>query len=120
MFRRELCKTLENRLKEPRRFIQVLAGPRQVGKTTAVRQVLEGLNMPSHYASADDPSVQSVSGIEQQWDIGRLLTKTEGRVTDAVLVLDEIQKIPGWADLVKLNWDRDSAAGLPLKVVILG
>ncbi len=120
MFRRELCKTLENRLKEPRRFIQVLAGPRQVGKTTAVRQVLEGLNMPSHYASADDPSVQSASGIEQQWDIGRLLTKTEGRVTDAVLVLDEIQKIPGWADLVKLLWDRDSAAGLPLKVVILG
>jgi hypothetical protein len=120
MYSRSLCKTLEDRLKEPRRFIQVIAGPRQVGKTTAVRQVLDVLNIPNHYVSADDPQVQSVAGIEQQWDIGRLRTKGEGGSTGAVLVLDEIQKIPKWSDLVKLNWDLDSAAGIPLKVVILG
>ena len=38
-------------------FLQVLAGPRQVGKTTVVRQVMAASKMPAHYASADEPSV---------------------------------------------------------------
>ncbi len=120
MYQRTLYRTLTERLREPRRFIQVLAGPRQVGKTTTVRQVLENLNIPFHYASADEPLLHGRTWIEQQWEIGRLRTKTAGGKTEAILVLDEIQKIPSWSDLVKLHWDKDGADGTPLKVVLLG
>ena len=34
MYERDVLPKLAARLAEPRRFIQVLAGPRQVGKTT--------------------------------------------------------------------------------------
>lgn len=120
MYQRTLCRTLAERLREPRRFIQVLAGPRQVGKTTTVRQVLETLEIPFHYASADEPLLHGRTWIEQQWEIGRLRTKAAEGKTEAILVLDEIQKIPHWSDLVKLHWDEDSAGGIPLKVVLLG
>lgn len=106
------------RLKEPRRFLQVLAGPRQVGKTTMARQVLEGLDLPSHYATADEPTLRDRAWLDQQWDLGRLKAKENKK--GAVLVLDEIQKIPDWSAAVKLLWDADTQAKCPLKVVVLG
>lgn len=115
-FKRNLTKKLLTRLKEPRRFIQVIAGPRQVGKTTSVLQVLEDLRMPHHYASADAPTLQTRVWIEQQWEIGRL--KADGK--GAVLVIDEIQKVPGWSDTVKSLWDADTRHKRPLHVVLLG
>lgn len=119
MFERPIGGTLLKRLQERRRFIQVLAGPRQVGKTTLARQVLEKVGVPHRYASADDPGLRDRAWIEQQWDTARLETKASPR-TGAVLVLDEIQKIPGWSDIVKRLWDEDTAARLPLKVAVLG
>jgi len=107
------------RLHEPRRFIQVLAGARQTGKTTTARQALEAVSLPSHYASADEPALRDRVWLEQQWDLGRLRAK---RAADgeALLVLDEIQKITGWSEVVKRLWDEDTAAGVGLKVVLLG
>lgn len=96
--------------------MQVLAGPRQVGKTTLILQVLEGLNFSNHYASADEPTLKDSSWLQQQWEIGRLRAK-EGQ---ALLVLDEIQKVQKWPDLIKTLWDQDTASRLPLKVVLLG
>jgi predicted AAA+ superfamily ATPase len=120
MYRRPMFQTLLARLQERRRFLQVLAGPRQAGKTTLVQQVREASSLPSHYASADAPSLQSPTWLEQQWDVARLLVR-EGRGRDgAVLVLDEVQKVPGWSEVVKRSWDADTAARLPLKVVLLG
>jgi len=109
---------LSRRLREPRRFLQVLAGARQTGKTTLVRQVLRGFPGRSHYASADDPMLKDSDWLEQQWQAGRLLADS-GELT-AVLVLDEIQKISGWSEMVKRLWDADTAAGRHLQVVILG
>src|SRR5208283_2258689 len=106
------------RLREPRRFLQVLAGPRQVGKTTLARQVLEGVDLPSHYATADEPTLRDRAWLDQQWELGRLKAKETKK--GAVLVLDEIQKIPDWSAAVKLLWDADTNAKCPLKVVILG
>ncbi len=58
IFHRDLLKTLLSRLAGPRRHIQVLSGPRQVGKTTLAREVMEALGRPAHYASADEPSLR--------------------------------------------------------------
>ena len=121
MFQRPICKILQQRVGEPRRFIQVLTGPRQVGKTTLVRQVLEMVSLPSHYASADEPTLRGGVWVEQQWEIARLQTKAEGgERREALLVLDEVQKIPHWSEQVKRLWDDDSAKGIPLKVILLG
>jgi hypothetical protein len=118
MIRRSIHDELLKRLKEKRRFVQVLAGPRQVGKTTMVRQVMEALKMPDHYAAADEPALRDRTWLEQQWDIARI--KAAQSDAGALLVLDEIQKIPDWPSLVKKLWDKDTHTGVPLKVVLLG
>lgn len=107
------------RVKETRRFMQVLAGPRQVGKTTLARQVVDACGLPAHYASADDPSIRDRTWLGAQWDLGRLRTRDTGR-RGALLVLDEVQKISGWSETVKRLWDEDTAAGERLKVMLLG
>ncbi|MBA3813004.1 MAG: ATP-binding protein [Alphaproteobacteria bacterium] len=104
----------------PRNFLQVLSGPRQVGKTTLAQQAKEGLSFPCHYVSADDPTLRDVSWIEQQWEIGRYRTTQDSNSHEALLILDEIQKIPHWADMVKKLWDQDTLKGLALKVMLLG
>jgi hypothetical protein len=118
-YRRPQVAHLVRRLKEPRRFIQVLAGPRQVGKTTIARQALEQVTTQSRYASADDPAGRDLQWLRSTWYLARLDVKEGGR-RGAILVLDEVQKIPGWADVVKLLWDEDSAERTRLRVVILG
>src|SRR4051794_20148258 len=117
-FVRSHASALESRLGEPRRFLQVLAGPRQVGKTTLVEQVLERLDVPSVFASADDPSADDRAWIAAQWERGRAAVPAHR--AGAVLVIDEIQKIAGWSQTVKRLWDEDARANRPLKVVLLG
>jgi hypothetical protein len=70
MKRHHLYSQLLSRIREPRRFIQVLAGPRQVGKTTLARQVIESAGLPAHYASADEPTLRDQTWLEQQWEPG--------------------------------------------------
>ena len=117
-FRRPMFPRLIQRLQEPRRYLQVLAGARQTGKTTLIRQVMCELAAPGHYATADEPTLKDQAWIEQQWETGRRLIAAEA--PSALLVLDEIQKIPGWSESVKRLWDEDSMASRPLHVVILG
>ena len=120
MFKREIYSTLLTRLQEPRRFLQVLRGPRQVGKTTVARQVMAALSIPAHYASADAPTLRDRTWIEQQWDLGRLEARRSGTAGGALLVLDEIQKVSGWSEIVKHLWDEDTASDTPLKAVLVG
>src|SRR5271167_4093121 len=101
MTRKLFYDKLLRRLREPRRFLQVLAGPRQVGKTTLARQVLAGLDLPSHYASADEPTLRDRVWLDQQWELGRL--KAKENTKGAILVLDEIQKIPDWSTAGKIG-----------------
>jgi predicted AAA+ superfamily ATPase len=116
-YQRPQVAVLSARLGEPRRFIQVVAGPRQVGKSTLVQQAMEGLALPVRMASADEPTLRGADWIAQQWETARLsIADKDG----AVLVLDEIQKIPGWSETVKRLWDEDTRAKRPLKVVVLG
>ncbi len=115
-FRRPQAELLAGRLAEPRRFLQVVAGPRQVGKSTLVEQVTSALDVPVRYVSADEPTLRAGDWIVQQWEAARL----EAGKSAAVLVLDEIQKIPDWSETVKRLWDEDTRAKRPLKVVLLG
>ena len=115
-FVRPQATELIRRLVEPRRFLQVIAGARQVGKTTLVGQVAEQAGLPSRYASADEPTLRGPEWIEAQWDAARLLVGKRG----ALLVLDEVQKVSGWSETVKRLWDEDTRARRPLKVVVLG
>lgn len=111
--------TLLGRLREPRRFIQVVAGARQVGKTTLVSQVVERAGLPNVFASADEPTLRGRAWVEAQWESARLLLG-EADTRGALLVLDEVQKVPGWSEVVKRLWDEDTRAKRVLKVVVLG
>lgn len=115
-YRRPEAAVLAARLAEPRRFLQVVAGPRQVGKTTLVRQVTEELRCPVVTASADEPMLRGPEWITAQWESARLHAGAQG----AVLVLDEVQKIPGWSEAVKRLWDEDQRKRVNLRVVVLG
>ena len=116
-FRRPQAADLAERLAEPRRFVQVVAGPRQVGKSTLVQQVTSELDVPVRYVSADEPTLRGADWINQQWEAVRL--EATGKA-GAVLVLDEIQKIPVWSETVKRLWDEDTRKKRPVKVVLLG
>lgn len=116
-FKRAGFSILLERLREPAERIQIVAGPRQVGKTTLVRQVLAAADVPYQYASADDPGLRDSAWLEGQWEEGRRLARSPGA---AVLALDEIQKVTGWSEAVKRLWDEDRRSELDLHVVLLG
>src|ERR1700728_1800891 len=116
-FQRPQAAFLAERLVEPRRVVQVVAGPRQVGKSTLGQQVTAQLRVPVRYVSADEPTLRGPDWISQQWEAARL--EATGKA-GAVLVLDEIQKIPAWSETVKRLWDEDTRLKRHLKVVLLG
>ena len=116
-YQREITATIRKRLKEKRRFMQVIIGPRQVGKTTAIQQILAEGQVPYHYAAADLPAPPDLGWISRQWESARMKL---GDRASGVLVLDEIQKIAHWSTEVKRLWDEDTRHKRPLHVVLLG
>jgi predicted AAA+ superfamily ATPase len=105
-FKRPHAAELARRLAEPRRFIQVVAGPRQVGKTTLVQQVTETTRLPVRFASADEPTLRGPEWIAEQWEAARALAGRSG----GILVIDEVQKAENWFESVKRLWDE---SGMP-------
>jgi len=118
-YQREFAATLASRLGEPRRFLQVVAGSRQVGKTTLVQQVLADFDRPSVIVSADEPTLRDEAWVATHWERARVVAKDAGKL-GAVLALDEVQKIPEWPETVKRLWDEDTRTRLPLRVILLG
>ncbi|EKB50990.1 ATP-binding protein [Cecembia lonarensis] len=113
-------KILLKRLKdEPRRFIQVVYGPRQVGKTTLVRQVMRELKYPAQLVAADAVPASDKLWIAQQWEAARF---QQAKQADQpfLLVIDEVQKIDNWSEQVKAEWDKDSADEQDIRLVLLG
>jgi len=120
MFERHHLKVIKRRLeKERRRFIQVLYGPRQVGKTTLITQFTGKTKLPYHFAAADSIPAADQVWISQQWEIARLKLRNH-KNKQAILIIDEIQKIKNWSEQVKKEWDSDTRNSLPIKVVLLG
>lgn len=119
MFKRSHFQELIKRLNEPKRFIQVITGPRQTGKTTLVQQVIEEIKMPSIYISADGVANSGVNWLNQQWENARLKLKNIQH-TEIIFVIDEVQKIQNWSEDVKANWDADKRNNLEIKLILLG
>ncbi|MDB4913050.1 MAG: ATPase [Gemmatimonadetes bacterium] len=118
-YERPQAALLAKRLGERRHLIQVVAGPRQVGKTTLVQQAAARVARPVRYASADEPALRGSDWVRQQWELARDAALESPR-RGAVLVLDEVQKLTGWSESVKRLWDEDTRAGLKLHVALLG
>jgi predicted AAA+ superfamily ATPase len=139
-FERSQINILRQRLAESPRFMIVVAGPRQVGKTTLVRQALAAHS--STFVAADQALPDAVDPFGQQgsafltqplagsspnaewlvgqWTQARARTRARPDETCHVLAIDEIQKIPRWSEVVKGLWDADRAENLPLHVILLG
>ena len=119
MFERPHLQQIIKRMEEPRKFIQVIFGPRQVGKTTLVNQMVKKYSFGSLVVSADAIDAYNTYWLEQQWELARIkLTQSGGK--EFLLVVDEIQKIDNWSEKVKSLWDQDTKNNLPLKVIVLG
>lgn len=119
MYKRAVYKVIKSRIEEPRRFIQVVMGARQIGKSTVVRQVLDDLVLPYRFFSADNVPATTGSWIADCWNAVRSLMKVNGWAC-CVLVIDEIQKIRNWSEAVKKEWDDDTANGRDIRVLLLG
>ena len=111
--------TLKERVLEPRKFIQVLAGPRQVGKSTLVGQVLAQVTIPHTIEVADAVDPKDSDWIHRVWESART-TMMLRKLGEYLLVIDEVQKIENWSEMVKREWDADTWNHLNLKVVLLG
>lgn len=84
-----------------------------------VQAVTEASGIPTRFVSADEPTLRGADWIDQQWTLARLGAAGAGD-DGFVLVLDEVQKIPGWSETVKRLWDEDTRQRRPLRVVLLG
>lgn len=116
-FRRPLVNTLVERMNEPRRYLQMLIGPRQTGKSTALRQALSQISLPHHVALASIDS-SSRDWLRAQWLQARTLITEQS--PSAVLVIDEVQLVAQWSAVVKELWDEDAWSGIDLRVVLSG
>ena len=119
MFKRVQFKELEARLSEPRNKIQVVSGPRQVGKSTMVKQVLQTITIPYMFVSADNVDHTHAAWIGETWATARARMKV-AQAEEYLLVIDEVHKIDNWSEAVKKEWDEDCFNDLNMKVVILG
>ncbi len=119
MYKRSEYQLIKERLEESRRFMQVVMGPRQIGKSTVVKQVLHDLNLPYLFFSADNVPVSDRAWISNCWAAVRSLQKSKG-YDSIILVIDEIQKILNWSEVVKKEWDDDTFSDRNIKVLLLG
>lgn len=119
MYKRTEYQVIKGRLEEQRRFIQVVMGARQIGKSTVVKQVLKDLNAPYQFFSADNVPATNSAWISNCWAAVRSLKESKEQES-IILVIDEIQKIANWSEVVKKEWDDDTFYDRNIKVLLLG
>lgn len=119
MFKRAQFKELLSRILEPRDKIQVISGPRQVGKSTLVKQVLQETTVPHLLVSADNVEETNNTWIGEMWATARARMRA-AKMDEYLLVIDEVHKLDNWSEAVKKEWDEDTFNDRNLKVVILG
>ena len=113
---RRVVTQILNRLTQGPSLIQVMIGPRQVGKTTAALAIGRRWQGPVRVAAADLPLPPGPDWIQNQWNLAR----RDALAGPSLLILDEVQKVRGWSDVVKACWDEDRAASRDIQVLLLG
>lgn len=113
LYKRSFVKVLEERLKEPSPLIQVILGPRQVGKTTGVLSIANS-SKQAFYASADDSLFHNENWILEQWQAALQ------SYPHPTLIIDEVQKVMQWSEVIKSLWDSSKRKKTPVKLVLLG
>lgn len=114
-FRRSFVKIIKEAVEEYPDLIHVILGPRQVGKTTGINQLVKESKQNVHYFSADGDFMKSPAWLEEQWHVARSLKK------NSLLIIDEIQKVENWSEVLKKLWDSQKREGEPsLKMIVLG
>jgi predicted AAA+ superfamily ATPase len=102
-------------------LIQVVVGARQTGKSTAAEQIAARWKGPVVRASADLPLPPGPEWIETHWNRARRDSgPAAARRAPCLLVLDEVQKVAGWAESVKALWEEDRRAGSRIRPLLLG
>lgn len=119
MYQRQHLNILTSRMAEPRRRMQIVMGPRQVGKSTLVGQFTEGISVPFDFFAADGVNRFDSSWIPNKWQQVRMRMDIHSE-QEHILIIDEVQKIRGWSEQVKKEWDEDSRSHRNLKVILLG
>jgi predicted AAA+ superfamily ATPase len=119
MFERPVLQQIIKRTNEPRRFIQVLVGPRQVGKTTLIKQLLKKLILPHYFVTADDLYTADTTWIRREWGNARLQAR-QTPDKDFLFIIDEVQKASNWSETIKKEWDADSFSDTNIKIILLG
>lgn len=119
MYQRRHLNILKSRMAEPRRRMQIVMGPRQVGKSTLVGQFTEGISVPFDFFAADGVNRFDSSWIPNKWQQVRMRMDIHSE-QEHILIIDEVQKIRGWSEQVKKEWDEDSRSHRNLKVILLG
>ncbi len=99
--------------------MQVLVGPRQVGKTTLIKQLLAHTDIPYSFVTADNLYAADTTWIKREWSNARLQMLQSQR-KEILFIVDEVQKVPNWSEAVKKEWDADSFADINVKVILLG
>lgn len=110
----EFLKELKDNLNQKNPLIQVVMGPRQVGKTTSIQMYLSKLKPTKyHYVSADGDIFKASSWVFEQW------TLAKQQHPQGLLVIDEIQKIENWSEIIKKLWDEQKQDAQKLQVILL-
>lgn len=121
-YKRQVVKDIQRGLSREKKLIHVISGPRQVGKTTAATQISENWTGPVIHASADQPLPPGPEWIRAQWHRASVKAsrKKTQKKTDVLLILDEVQKVFGWSEIVKDLWDTESRENLGIQLILLG
>lgn len=118
-FERSILQEIIERVAEPRKFIQVLVGPRQVGKTTLIKQLLQKTDIPHYFITADDLYAADTTWIRREWGNARLQMQQSGK-GEILFIIDEVQKVSNWSETVKKEWDADTFSDTNVKAILLG
>ena len=116
-YQHPVVKEISAGLEKYTKVLHILVGPRQTGKTTAAEQIAGQWKGETVVAAADATLPPGGEWIQAQWDLA--LTKC-GHRKKVLLVLDEIQKVHRWSEVIKMLWDRELKNPKGLSVLLLG
>ena len=119
-FERKIVSEITAGLGSKKKLLHIITGSRQVGKTTASQQIAEKWPGEVLIFSADSPIPPGPEWIQGNWDRAIRLAKSGKGKHDVLLILDEIQKVRGWSEIVKLLWDEELKSNAGLQVLLLG